>query len=228
MTAPYFGFLDDDDYLLPRALATRVHALAADPSAAAVVSNGYLADGGVDAPVLRDIARIRRNPLESLMQGNWLATASALFRTPSVPPDFFDVAIRSIDMTYVAFRVALSSKVLFLDAPTYRKTYSPDSISITEAWALPALATLEKMLAFDMPAAVRRGLRRKCSCVAHQISDIHRRRGETKLAWRFHLRSLREPRGALAYALYTRRLLLPRHGTRTGVRSVDGAPQRGQ
>ena len=101
--------------------------------------------------MLGDIDGIRRDPLLSLMRSNWLATASALFRTQSVPADFFDVTIRSNDMTFLAFRLALEKTVTFIDAPTYRKTYSPDSISLTEEWALPALATLEKMLTFSMP-----------------------------------------------------------------------------
>lgn len=207
VTAPFFGFLDDDDHLLPGALRARVEALASDPSAVAVVSNGYLAHGDVEAPVLRDIPEIRRDPLLSLMRSNWLATASALFRTASVPAEFFDATIRSIDMTYLAFRVALKGKVLFIDVPTYRKTHSPDSISLTEEWALPAIATLTKMLAYEMPAPVRRSLRRKCARAAHEVSNIYRRRGEAREAWRYHLRSLREPWGMLAYALYTRRLL---------------------
>lgn len=207
VTAPLFGFLDDDDCLLPGALGTRVKALADDPSAGAVVTNGYLAQETAELPMLRELAKIRADPLLSLMRSNWLATASALFRTASVPADWFDTTIRSIDMTYLAFRLALERKVLFIETPTYRKTYSPDSISLTDDWALPALATLGKMLAFEMPAPVRRRLRRKWTHAAHHSADIHRKRGEARQAWRYHLRSLGEPWGFAAYALYTRRLL---------------------
>jgi hypothetical protein len=172
--------------------------------------------------MLGTTAEIRCDPLASLMQGNWLATASALFRTASVPPEFFDVTIRSIDMTYLAFRLALERRVVFSDVPTYRKTYSPDSISLTDDWALPALATLEKILTFSMPEAIRRRLRRKCTATAHQIADIYRRRGQTGLAWRYHLRSLAEPWGLLNYALYTRRLLYFGKG---GVRQLEWVGQ---
>lgn len=212
--APWFGFLDDDDELLPGALAVRISALAASTEADVVVSNGMLCDGPSVSPVLRDIASIRRDPLHSLLARNWLATASALFRTASVPAEYFDVTIRSNDMTYLAFRLALEKRVVFVDAPTYRKTYSPDSISLTQAWALPALATLDRMLSFPMPPTARQGVRRKCAAAAHQISNIHRERGETALAWRYHLRSLAEPGGFLRYALSTRHLL----GIRVGMR----------
>ena len=207
VTARYFGFLDDDDYLLPGALRARVDALLADRSADAVVSNGYLREGTGESLMLGDVAALRRDPLRSLMQRNWLATASTLFRTASIPADLFDIRIRSSDMTYLAFRLAREKRVLFLDVPTYRKTYSADSISLSENWALPLPETLSRLLDFDMPASVRRELRRKRARAAHDASDIYRSRGEARLAWRYHLRSLAEPRGALAFALYTRRLL---------------------
>lgn len=158
--------------------------------------------------MLTAIDVIQRDPLLALMDGNWLATASTLFRAESVSAGWFDVSIRSIDMTYLAFRLALEKKVIFIAVPTYRKTYSADSISLSDDWVLAALATLDKMLSFPMPAPVRRRLLRKCTMSAHQISDVHRRRGELGPAWRFHLRSLREPWGFFRYALYTRRLLL--------------------
>lgn len=207
VTAPFFAFLDDDDYLLPGALRTRVEALVLDPTADVVVSNGFEVGRDTESLILQDIEDIRRDPLLRLMQSNWLATASALFRAESIPADFFDVTIRSMDMTYLAFRLALGKKVLFIDEPTYRKVYSPDSISLTEEWVLPALATQEKMLTFAMPRAVRRRLRRKCAATAHTIADIYRRRGHTGAAWRYHLRSLWEPWGLLRYAPYTRRLI---------------------
>ena len=210
--APFFGFLDDDDRLLPGALATRVHALVRDAEADAVITNGLLSTAGTHSLVLGAVAAIRQDPLHSLLKSNWLATASALFRSETVPPDYFDVTIRSNDMTFLAFRLALEKRILFVDVPTYRKTYSPDSISLTQSWALPSLDTLDKMLEFPMPATVRRGLRRKCAAAAHEISDIYRERGEAAPAWRYHLRSLAEPGGLLRYALHTRHLLAMRSG----------------
>lgn len=209
VTAPYFGFLDDDDYLLPGALKARIGVLTADPAADVVVSNGFLREPDGDSLILSDIPALQSDLLGQLMRVNWLATASALFRTGTVSADFFDVTIRSIDMTFLAFRLARERKIVFLDQPTYRKTYSPDSISLTDDWALPALATLEKMLTYDMPAPVRAALRRKCAAVAHEISDIHRRRGNSRLAWRYHLRSLCNPWGLARYAAYGRKLVPP-------------------
>ena len=209
VTAPYFGFLDDDDFLLEGALRTRVEALEADPAADAVVTNGYLREGSARKFTHPNIDGIRRDPIQSLLRENWMNTASALFRTATVSPSYFDVTIRSMDMTYVGFRLALEKKVAFLETPTFEKSYSPDSISITDEWALGSLATLDKMSRLPMPSAVRRSLRRKCTRAAHELADIHRRHGDLGAAWRLHLRSMAEPWGLWNYALYTRRLLLP-------------------
>lgn len=228
VTAPLFGFLDDDDYLLPDALRARVLALTDDPSADAVVANGELSHANGVSPMLSSIAEIRADPLQSLMRSNWLATASALFRTASVPPDWFDTTIRSSDMTYLAFHLARAKKIVFIDTPTYRKTYSPDSISLTDDWALSALATLDKMRAFDVPAPVRRQLRRKCARAAHQIADIYRKRGDMRMARRYHFRSLADPWGLVAYALYTRRLLGSGMSREPRSRSAGPSSVRGQ
>jgi len=209
VTAPYFGFLDDDDYLLPGALRARIQVLASDPAADVVVSNGFLHEPDGDSLLLGDIAGLQSDPLAKLMLGNWLATASALFRTATVSADCFDVTLRSNDMTFLAFRLALQRKVVFLDSPTYCKAYSPDSISRTEDWALPSLATLEKMLEFDVPVSIRRALQRKCAAAAHDISAIYLRRGDIRSAWRYHLHSLSIPWGLKRYLGYSRRLVLP-------------------
>jgi glycosyltransferase involved in cell wall biosynthesis len=205
--ADLFGLLDDDDALLPGALRTRVDALESDPAADVVVTNGIVVDGDDTSVGLHEIDAIRHDPLLALMHGNWLASSSALFRTRSIPPEYFDVTIRSIDMTYLAFRVALEKKVLFLEQSTYLRTFSPNSISRSEEWQLTMLEDLEKMLRFPLPPAVRRELRRKYAEEAHAISDIHYRHGRIGLAWRYHLKSLSRPRSFLNYAFYTRHLL---------------------
>ncbi len=218
VTAPYFGFLDDDDYLLPGALRSRIQRLASDAAADVVVSNGFLREPGGESLLLSDVADLQADLLAQLIRRNWLATASALFRSSSVSPDFFDVTIRSNDMTFLAFRLALERKVVFLDHPTYRKTYSADSISLTDNWNLQSLATLEKMLEFEVPPPIRTALRRKCTATAHDIAEIHRRRGNIRSAWRYHLRSISSYWGLMRYFLYGRKLIVPllRRGTGAG------------
>jgi hypothetical protein len=206
---PYFAMLDDDDELLPGALRARLQPLLDDATVDVVVSNGYLADEGEESLILADVAGIGQDPLGRLMEANWLPTAAGLYRSSAVTPDYFDVTLRSIDMTYLAFRLALDKRLVFLGQPTFRKRYSADSISSTDAWMLPAADTLRKMLTFPMPASVRRKLRRKYGAALHAASDHFLRHGSPGKAWSCHLRSLMQPSGLARYGLYTRRLLIP-------------------
>jgi hypothetical protein len=200
--------LDDDDELLPGALRARAAALLRDSSVDAVISNGYVIEpNGREDLTLDAIDSIRLDPLGQLMTGNWLATASGLFRSTSITEDYFDTTLKSNDMTYLAFRLALEKKIAFLDAPTYRKRYSPDSISLTAAWNLPATDTLEKMLRFEMPALVRRRIRRKLGQLQHDLSSYHLAQGDLWSSWHYHLRSLTQPSGILRYGLFTRKVI---------------------
>jgi glycosyltransferase involved in cell wall biosynthesis len=208
VTAPYFGFLDDDDCLLPDALHSRIEVLRSDAAADVVVSNGFLHGAEGDSLMLKDVAGLQSDPLGRLMRGNWLATASALFRTATISAGYFDVTIRSNDMTFLAFRLAQERRVVFLDRPTYRKTYSRDSISLTDDWAISSLATLDRMLEFEVAPTVRSALLRKYVVTAHCIADIYRRRGDTRTAWRYHLLSLRTPWGLVRYFCYGRKLMV--------------------
>ena len=96
-----------------------------------------------------------------------------------------------------------------LDQPTFRKRYSADSISLTDAWALPAVDTLRRMLTFPMPRAVRRKLRGKYGAALHAVSDHFLRHESPGKAWSYHLRSLMQPSGLARYGMYTRRLVVP-------------------
>jgi hypothetical protein len=205
-TAPFFAMLDDDDEILPGGLRMRLESLMAH-NVDVVVSNGYIVNDSRDRLTLDDIESIRRNPLSQLMERNWLATASGLFRSSSITPDYFDPTLRSNDMTYLAFRLGLERKILFIDSPTYRKRYSPDSISLTAAWNLPAAETLQKMLEFEMPAMIRHKLRCKLSVTLHVLSGHYIQQGAVRLAWRPHVQSLLQPSGMLRYGLFTRKLI---------------------
>lgn len=229
VTAPFFAMLDDDDELLPNALRLRVDALRRDPTADVVVTNGYFVAETGERLILNDIQGLRRDPLDRLLRQNWLATASGLFRTESVTADFFDVTLKTNDMTYLALRLGLQKRILFLDAPTYRKSQSPDSISLSLAWSLPAADTLRKMLKFRMPARIRYKLRRKYAWAMHTRSDYHLRNGRLGQAWWCHIRSLLHPSAMLDFGLYSRKLIARSVAKLFGLSpsgAVQGAPYR--
>ncbi len=203
----FFGWLDDDDVYLPGALQSRLAPLLSDSTLDVVVSNGWIVEGEETRPLFDDADTVGRDPLAALMHANWLGAAGGLYRTASVSPDYFDASVRSLDMTFLALRLALERKLAFIAEPTFRKNRTPGSVSASVGWMLPAAGVLERMASLPVDAALRRAIRSKLSAAHHDISEHYRKQGETSLAWRHHLRSISVPSGLWRYGLYTRRLV---------------------
>jgi glycosyltransferase involved in cell wall biosynthesis len=207
VTAAFFCWLDDDDIFLPGAIERRLKPLREDPRIDAVISNGFIREGS-DQELLFDGAEvIERDPVAALFGKNWLAAAGGLFRTATISPDYFDASVRSLDMTYLALRLATEKEIRFLNEPTFRKNRSEGSLSTTDAWMLPARDTLQSMFRFPLNMRSRRMLRKKIGAALHDLSDYYRRAGDETQAWHNHLSSLASPGGLWRYGVYTRRLL---------------------
>jgi glycosyltransferase involved in cell wall biosynthesis len=202
----FFCFLDDDDELLPDALRLRSCPMLEDDTIDAVVTNGFNHRDGCDHLRVTEGMAVQRGPLRALLAENWLASSGGLFRTSSIGPDFFDERIKYFEWTMLAFHLALRSRILFLDMPSYRIYDSPASLSKTPASREAAIGFLQHLMSYDIPEDVRQGLRRKLAAALHDQSDFQLKGGNTCRAWSYHLKSLLLP-GGLRYLLYTRKLL---------------------
>lgn len=215
VTKEYFTLLDDDDELLPGALGNRTRSLQEDCSVDVVVANGYVTyDGSTDELHVKNFDFARVDPLVSLMHRNWLASCGALFRTRTIPIDFFDGVTKYHEWTLLAVRILLANrKLVFLDEPTFRKHEEIDnSLSKSAAYRNSLIDFLTMLLAFDMPTPARNALMKKIGRTLHSKADECRRHGYLTVAWKYHLRSMSYPDG-WRYLLYTRRLLLPARST---------------
>jgi glycosyltransferase involved in cell wall biosynthesis len=208
---PYFATLDDDDELLPGALAKRLAALTADPKADLVVTNGYYDDGRMPTHLdYPNLARLGRDPLRSVLEKSWLQSINALYRTDRVTARDFEGMPDYLEWTWLALKLAPRHRIVFLDEPTYRlNRHEPDSLSLSHHFGLPP--AIRAILALNLPTDVRREFRHRLSASLHEVSDRARRCGDYGLAWRSHVASLRvQP--SLRWLFYTRRLLLPAAG----------------
>jgi hypothetical protein len=203
----FFGLLDDDDEYLPGAAQIRLRALASNPASDAVITNGYQREnGGVDILDPTDMSAFQADPLGTLMDTSWLHSAAGLFRTEQVPANYLE-SPRSMELTYLALKLALTRSLLFLDVPTYRwHRGTPESLSATSDYMLGEVEALRRMLTLSVPPRIRKRLRQKYSASLHCRSDFERRSGRYLAAWRFHLMSLGF-RAGLCYLGYTRHLL---------------------
>lgn len=203
----FFATLDDDDAFLPGALSRRLGVIASDKTIDWVVSNGIFVRPEGEVPFIPDVDAARRDPFGTLLEYCWLSSAGNLFRTASFQGSLFD-AVRSMDLTYIAFGMLASGRRLaFLDEPTFRYFYYPDSLSKDDCYTLPAAEAIRAMMALPVPSWVRAQLARKHRMAMHDVADHYRRKGDRRKAWVAHLRSLAGLREFLRYAAFTRKLL---------------------
>src|SRR6185295_1194097 len=98
-------------------------------------------------------------------------------------------------------------RMLLLDHPTVVwNTGVRDSESNSREFGLAEFDALDRILELPLPSAFRSGISRKKASSCHSIAKRYIMEGNTREAWRWHLRSLTEARG-WRYLLFSRRLL---------------------
>jgi len=205
--SPFFAELDDDDVLLPGALAARVECLLAWPEYHTVVTNGFRRNSAGDTLHIPDTSVVERDPLRAILQRNWLLPGSWLCRTDAVGPSFFDGMPKFLECTYLALRFATSGRMKFLGRPTVVwSSDTPLSVSDSRDYVLGQVAGLRQLLKLELPPDIRAGYRARVSSACHANADMHFKEGALREAWGWHLRSLRES-GGWRYLLFTRHLL---------------------
>jgi glycosyltransferase involved in cell wall biosynthesis len=206
VTASTFAFLDDDDEYLPGALLHRLKPLLAVRTLDFVASNGYRYIGSHDRPLLANVDAVRHDPIRALLSENWLASCGGLFRTSSVLLEHFDGETRYLEWTYLAYKLASTLQMTFVDVPTFRIYDSPGSLSKSTAYQEAEAAVLAKIARLELPTDVKRSIRAKIGRRFHDLANHSLMRGDYAAAWRYHLTSLRYPKG-WEYLLYSRKLL---------------------
>jgi glycosyltransferase involved in cell wall biosynthesis len=202
----FFGMLDDDDEYLTGAAKIQIRPLLEDPSIDVVVTNGYRRENGRDVLNFPEFSTFQHDPLRSLMEWPWLNSGGLSCRSGTVSSSYLEVP-RSMELTYMAMKLALSRKLQFLDTPTYRwDRDTPEPQSRSKRYMEGAPEAIRKMLALNPPAEIGRLLERKYAASLHTLSDWERTDGNYDAAWRYHLRSLVSPYG-IKYFPYTRHLV---------------------
>ena len=205
---PYFLMLDDDDELLPNALEQLLGTFeASDADTGVVVADAYndLRQGNYG--FFPSVEAIERDPLNTLLEQNWLIAQSALFRTALIPPRHFDIRTQSNECTMIAFNVAVDRIKVKVNENVLAIIHDKlDSESKMEHFATQETTVVQWMLTKKVPSDVRSKLRRKLAATFHNNSMYflrHRRYREAVVA---HIRSMLV-RGGDPYFLYGRHIL---------------------
>jgi hypothetical protein len=218
---PFFCFLDDDDTLYPDAARRRLRWMARAPDTDVLVTPGERrhADGTVTP--CPDLARVDPDDLlGSLLTVNWLASCGGVFRRATVGPEAFAAMPRYLEWTYLAFQLALDARVRLAptdEAPhfTVFETAASESASPAYTFAMPG--NLERLRTPALPARLRAPLSRKLADAYHAAADQALNLERRRVAWGYHLKSLRQ-RSGWQYLSFTRHLLWPRPLLRNAAR----------
>lgn len=205
----FFATLDDDDVLLPHALATRLEAARRDPGPDVVVTNGLRRGSEGDFPHVSDPDAVQRDPLGALVGMNWLLPGSWLCRSDAADATLFDGMPAHLECTYLALRFASDLRMQFLSEPTVIwDTTSPQSASSSPAFRLGQAAAIETLLELEMPPRLRASFERRLRYACHANAEHFLAMADLRLAWSWHLRSLRAD-GGWRHLPFTRKLLFP-------------------
>jgi glycosyltransferase involved in cell wall biosynthesis len=209
----YFGFLDDDDYLLPGSIALREGFLESHPEFDAVVTNGLREEWGADQQLYKSPAaleRIAQDPMAALLEANWMTPCGVLYRAASVPAEVFLNLTKYAEWTDVGFRLIDQYRFGFLFDNTFVQTDTPGSLS-KQAGQARFILGLHKRIAGKLKTATHHRLWDQRVCrLHHQIAEDELAANNRGEALRHHLYSLLHAPsiGFPRYLSYTRKFFL--------------------
>lgn len=207
---PFFGFLDDDDELLPGGIDKRLNCFFDSPNIDIVISNGYIDDGYLVRIFSERLDEVSTSPLRSLMDGNWLSSCGGMFRSKSFPVDFFYDYHPYAEWTWLAFKLSLANKCIsILDEPTFRINNTPSSLSKSSAYREAYFTLFKRMLERNPSREIKKIIKKKLGAAHHDHSDRDLYSGRYFSALAEHFKSLCLP-GGISYLPYTRKFLVPR------------------
>ena len=187
--APYFGTLDDDDYLLPGALATRVAALE-EGNRQVVVTNGFREESLGRPLHVTQMAVVRADPLRALFARNWLLPGSWLARRQYLSDGLFRRMPPYLECTWLAVNFALEPSLALLDEPTVVwRTTTAGSISKSSAYTLGQFTAIRRILSLDLPPDVAALWRQRLRAACRYRAAFHWGRNEGLLAAFWFVRS---------------------------------------
>jgi hypothetical protein len=209
----FFGFLDDDDYLLPEAINLRESYLISNSDIDVVITNGLREEWGDESQMYKDPTErecILEDPLGALLKANWMTPCGALYRTSTVPADVFLNLTKYAEWTDVAFRLIDSYQFRFLFDNTFVQSDSPGSLSKQVGQARYLMSLHERIASKVKTQLQRKRFDQKICSLHHEIAEYELQVNNRRKAFKHHLRSmLHAPSiGIPRYILFTRKLLM--------------------
>ncbi len=211
VASPFFSFLDDDDELLPGALARRVALMRRFPKTDCLATNGYYTENGATRLLYTDARPMQDHGyVQSLLDSrNWLASCGGLFRSETVKLSYFQDLPKHREWTVVAFRIASKLTVHFEDIPTFCVHSTAESESKKDSYIDAAVVTLDHWMNTTNDKEQMRIISRQRTAAFQRMCSHYRMRGNFPAAWSAYWNAIRSD-GGWRYAPYGALLLAQR------------------
>lgn len=209
----FFGFLDDDDYLLPGAVNLRETCLISNNELDVVITNGLREEWGDNPQMFNEPAELEHileDPLGALLKANWMTPCGAFYRASTVSADVFLNLTKYAEWTDVAFRLIDEYKFKFLFDNTFFQADSPGSLSKQEGQARYLLNLHERIAPKVTTKLQRQRFNRRICSLHHEVANYELSANNRGAAFRHHLKSmlLAPSIGIPRYILFSRKFLL--------------------
>jgi hypothetical protein len=208
----FFSFLDDDDELTIDSIGNRLNIIKESRDIDVVVGNGYRNNKDNVKSIVLDankIVRFNQDPVFALFQrrGNWLASCSGLYRTASIPQEYFDNYAEYAEWSYLAVKIACYKNVRLVEMPCFIINETGESLSHSFKYYESQYHYLFKLLDMHLPHKINNIIERKKVDMEHQLSMMCIHEANTSKAWYYHLLSLSSLYGFKRYLLSTRHFI---------------------
>jgi hypothetical protein len=189
----YFAELDDDDILFPHALSSRYERLSKNENIDTAVSNGFFNNSGKNVLSHPNITACQDDPLGAVLNRVWLNPGAALFRTATIKAEIFAEMPQYLEWTYLALRLSLEKRVLFIDNPSFVHYLDlPFSVWKSEAAILGKPHALERILSLNLPKAMRAEYEKHWADACHSVSRLYFQKGKYSSSWVWQKKSLKK------------------------------------
>ena len=209
ISGEYFGFLDDDDEFLPKALFSRVKAMEQDAEIDVVVTNGFFYKD-IDIPLVDDDlkSKIYEDPASSFFECNWFASPASLFRVKTIEPYLFDFEFKYFEWTYLFFLLIMYNKnIKYVHTETYRvHENNSSSASKSIEYKIAYSGFLKELKKLNLSKNIKNKIRQKYIVSLNTLANHFLENNNKKEALISHFKCLIN--GGWRYLPYTRKLFL--------------------
>ena len=107
---------------------------------------------------------------------------------------------------WLAFKLALNNKVHFIESSCFRINLTDESLSQNAGYAFGNYELVSRLALLPMPKKAHALVLKRKANAEHTLAESYLKQGQSKKAWKYHVKSLGSIQGFKSYFLFTRKM----------------------